>query len=99
MSQYTLPEISTKLAYQANRASGAERFPEPAVHQSIAVDLALIDTYDRLLTDLELALVQTAKMDPQEGRCDRTSFVHYRTGKVRMAASYSSATSGSANAR
>jgi transposase len=61
-SQYNLPEISKKLAYKANRAGMAERFPEPAVHKSITVDLALIDTYDRLLTDLELDLVQTAKM-------------------------------------
>ena len=37
----------------------AERFPEPAVQQSIAVDLALITTYDHLLTDLELSLVKT----------------------------------------
>jgi len=61
-SQYNLPEISKKLAYKANRAGVAERFPEPAVQKSITVDLALIDTYDRLLTDLELDLVQTAKM-------------------------------------
>ena len=39
----------------------AERFPEPAVHKSIVVDLALINTDDRLLTGLELDLVQTAK--------------------------------------
>jgi transposase len=61
-SQYNLPELSKKLAYKANRAGVAERFPEPAVQKSITVDLALIDTYDRLLTDLELDLVQTAKM-------------------------------------
>jgi transposase len=39
----------------------AERFPEPAVQKSIAVDLPLIGHYDRLLMDLELDLVQTAK--------------------------------------
>jgi transposase len=61
-SQYNLPEISKKLAYKANRAGVAERCPEPAVQKSIEVDLALIDTYDRLLTDLELDLVKTAKM-------------------------------------
>jgi transposase len=60
-SQYNLPEISKKLAYKANRASVAERFPDPAVQKSIEVDLALIDTYDHLLTELELELVQTAK--------------------------------------
>jgi transposase len=60
--QYNLPEISKTLAYKANRAGVAERFPEPAVQKSLEVDLALIDIDDRLLTDLELDLVQTAKM-------------------------------------
>jgi transposase len=62
-SQYNLPEIGKKLAYQANRDGVAERFPDPAVHKSIEVDLALINHYDRLLTALELDLVQTAKAD------------------------------------
>jgi transposase len=60
-SQYNLAEIGKKLAYKANRAGVAERFPEPAVQKSIAVDLTLIGHYDRLLMDLELDLVQTAK--------------------------------------
>jgi transposase len=62
-SQYNLPEIGKQLAYQANRAGVAERFPDPAVQKSIEVDLALIGHYDRLLTDLELYIVQTAKED------------------------------------
>jgi transposase len=60
-SQYNLPEIGKKLAYQANREGVATRFPDPAVQQSIALALTLIDADDRLLTDLELALVRTAK--------------------------------------
>jgi transposase len=60
-SQYNLPEIGKKLAYKANRTGVAERFPDPAVQKSIEVDLALIGHYDRLLTDLELSIVQTAK--------------------------------------
>jgi transposase len=60
-SQYNLPEISKKLAYKANRDGVAERFPEPAVQKSSEVDLALIDAYDRLLTAVELSLVNTAK--------------------------------------
>jgi hypothetical protein len=60
-SQYNLPEIGKKLAYQANRDGVAERFAEPSVQKSIAVDLALIDHYDRLLTELELYIVTTAK--------------------------------------
>ena len=42
-SQYHLPEIGKKLAYQANRDGGAERFPDPAVQKSMEVDLALLD--------------------------------------------------------
>jgi transposase len=60
-SQYNLPEIGKKIAYKANREGVAERFPDPAVQKSIEVDLALIDYYDCLLTNLELDLVQTAK--------------------------------------
>jgi transposase len=60
-SQYNLPEIGKKIAYNANRAGVAERFPEPAVQKSIEVDLALIDSDDQLLRDLELTIVQTAK--------------------------------------
>jgi transposase len=60
-SQYNLPEIGKKLAYKANREGVAERFPDPAVQQSIEVDLALLNSYDRLLTKLELSLVNTAK--------------------------------------
>src|SRR5215471_21151262 len=60
-SQYNLPEIGKKIAYKANREGVAERFPDPAVQKSIEVDLALIDYYDQLLTDLELHIVHTAK--------------------------------------
>jgi transposase len=59
--QYNLPEIGKKIAYKANRTGVAERFPDPAVQKSIEVDLALIDYYDQLLRDLELAIVTTAK--------------------------------------
>jgi hypothetical protein len=60
-SQYNLPAISQTLADKANRAGVAERFPAPAVQQSIEVDLALINTSDHLLTDLELSLGKTTK--------------------------------------
>ncbi len=60
-SQYHRPEIGQKLAYKANRVGVAERFLDPAVHKSIEVDLALIGHDDRLLADLELSIVQTAK--------------------------------------
>jgi transposase len=60
-SQYNLPEIGKKLADKANHDGVAERFPDPAVPQSRAVDLALRGSYDPLLTDLEWHLVKAAK--------------------------------------
>jgi transposase len=60
-SQYNLPEIGKKLAYKANRDGVAERFPDPAVQKSMAVDLTLLGYYDPLLRDLELHIVQAAK--------------------------------------
>jgi transposase len=60
-SQDNLPELRKQLAYKANREGVAARFPDPAVRKSVEVDLALIDYYDRLLSDIELTIVQTAK--------------------------------------
>jgi transposase len=60
-SQYNLPEIGKKIAYKANREGVAERFADPAVQKSMEVDLTLIDYYDRLLTDVELHIVKSAK--------------------------------------
>src|SRR3989440_10927948 len=60
-SQYNLPEIGKKIAYKTNRAGVAERFADPAVQKSIAVDLALIGHDDHLLRDMELSVLKTAK--------------------------------------
>src|SRR5712691_9356452 len=60
-SQSTLPAIGTKIASKANRDGVAERCADPAVHKSIAVDLALITYDDELLRDVALSLVNTAK--------------------------------------
>jgi transposase len=40
----------------------ADRFADPEVRKSIDTNLALLDHYDRLLTDLELHLTRTAKV-------------------------------------
>jgi transposase len=60
-SQYNLPEIDKKITYKSNRNGVAERFPDPSVQKSVEVDFALIAHYDKLLTDLELYIVRTAK--------------------------------------
>jgi transposase len=56
-----LPEIGKHIAYTANRLGGAGRFADPAVHQSIDVDFALITSDDELLSGLEVSSVQRAK--------------------------------------
>src|SRR3989442_8871290 len=60
-SQYNLPAIGKKIAYKANRDGVAERFADPAVQKSIAIELALITYYDELLRDVQLTIVKTAK--------------------------------------
>jgi transposase len=64
-SQYNLPPFPKKLAYAQNRTElkVAERFADPSVRQSVALDLALIDAYDTHVRELELYLTRTAKVD------------------------------------
>ena len=52
-SQYHLPDLGKHMASKANRHGVAARFPDPAVSKRVEVDLALIDAYDPLLSDLE----------------------------------------------
>jgi len=59
-SQYTRPAPGKKLASTANRDGVAERFPEPAVQRSSAVDWALSTHDDPRLTALELSIVKAA---------------------------------------
>ena len=60
-AQYNLPEFGRRLAYPANRDGVLEHFADASVRKSIEVDLALLERYDTLITDLELVLVRTAK--------------------------------------
>jgi transposase len=63
-SQANLPDIGKKIAYKAHRNGVAERFADPAVQNSIAVDRARIGQYDELLRDIELSILKAAK--PQD---------------------------------
>ena len=60
-SQSNLPEMGKQIASKAHRDGVAERFPAPAVHTSLAVDLALLGHDDQLLRDVELSSLTTAK--------------------------------------
>jgi hypothetical protein len=59
--QCNRPEIGKQLAYQANRARVAERCSAPAVHQTLAVDLARLTSADARPKDLDRSLLDTAK--------------------------------------
>jgi transposase len=64
--QYNLPPLGKRIAYPSNREGVAEHFEDRVVRKSIAVDLALLERYDALITDLEGYLVRQAKQhDPQ----------------------------------
>jgi transposase len=67
-AQYHLPDIGKKLAYNAHRQGGAERFNDPAGHKTSAVALAFIPYDDALLRDLERAIVQTARQPDAQTR-------------------------------
>jgi transposase len=60
-AQSQLPEFARRLAYPANRAGISDHFADPSVRKSIDVDLALLERYDDLITDLELTIVREAK--------------------------------------
>jgi transposase len=60
-SQYNLPESGKKLAYHANRDGVEEHVPDPSVRKTIALDVALIDHYDKLWGEVELYSTRTAK--------------------------------------
>jgi transposase len=60
-SPYPLPAIGTKIASKANRDEVAERFADPAVPHSLAVDLARIGYDDALRRAVELSIVTTAQ--------------------------------------
>jgi transposase len=60
-AQYNLPAFERRLAYPANRDGVSEQFTDPSVRKSIDVDLALLERYDDLITDLELTIVREAK--------------------------------------
>jgi transposase len=60
-AQDNLSESGKNIADQANRTGVAERCADPAVHKTIEVDLSLITSYDALLQDLELSILNTAK--------------------------------------
>lgn len=60
-SQYNLPEFGRKITRKVNREGVLEHFPDREVQQSIAVDIELIDHYNRIITNLERYIARSAK--------------------------------------
>ena len=60
--QQNLPAFPKKLQYKSNRAGIAERFSDPAVAFAIETDVAMLDSYDSAIRDLERFLEQSAKV-------------------------------------
>lgn len=61
--QYNLPEFGTVISRPANRDGIAEHFPDPAVQESIRVDLELIDHLDQLIEELNVRVERAARID------------------------------------
>jgi transposase len=63
-TQFNLPPLTKKLTCAANRTPELiDRFTDPSTRLMVATDLALIDTYDERIADLERYLVPHAKVD------------------------------------
>jgi transposase len=64
-AQYNLAPFPKKLSFAANRTEMdvAQRFSDPSVQKSAAINLALIERLDELIGETELYLTRTAKVD------------------------------------
>ena len=60
-SQYNLPNPLGRIAKPQNREGIVERFHDPSVQKSIAVNLEMIQAYDHILTQLERDIITSAK--------------------------------------
>ncbi len=60
-SQYNLPDPLGCIAKPQNREGIVERFPDPAVQKSIAANLAMVEAYDRILSQFEHDIIVSAK--------------------------------------
>lgn len=60
-SQYNLPDPLGRIANPKNREGVIERFDLPCVQKSMAANLAMIETYDKVIADLERNIIQSAQ--------------------------------------
>ena len=60
-AQYNMEPFGKKIAYKNNRKDIAELFSDSMVRKSIDVDVKLLDTYDKLITNIELEILRKAR--------------------------------------
>jgi transposase len=71
--QYNLDSPGKRISYRTNRDGLGEGFEDAVVRDSIGADLALIDNYEVVIGDLELAVLRQARVhDPNAYRLLRT---------------------------
>jgi len=78
--QYNRTAPGRSIAYRSNRGGVAEGFDDPSTTKSVEADVALIDHYDTVIRELELAVLQQAR------KHDRDNYERLKTvpgiGKV-----------------
>jgi len=60
-TQYNLPAFAKKLTRKHNHDGVAERFDDPEVRKSVEVDLAMIESLNQILKQLEWHIEKTAR--------------------------------------
>lgn len=60
-SQYNLPALGVRVAKPSERKNVVAQFADPSVRKSIELDVAMIDSYDKVLPSLENEIEQTAQ--------------------------------------
>ena len=62
-TQYNLPALEERAGKTKDRGSIIEHFDDDTVQMSIAVDVALLDDYDKVIRELELYLLREVRQD------------------------------------
>jgi transposase len=71
--QYNLPRPPGLLVYKCQRAPIPDAFADPIVRKAVEADLALCETYDTLIRDLENTVLRQARVhDPNSLLCLNT---------------------------
>lgn len=60
-TQYNLPAFNKKLTRKYNHGGVAERFEDPQVRKAVEVDLAMINSFNQVLKQLECHIEKTAR--------------------------------------